>query len=126
MRIHIAACGYVVFFALKIGVSRGELACLFLAMGAVTCAEALNTSVEKLCDYVENRHNRQIGLVKDLAAGGVVLSAFFAALVGAAVLLRPELWAVVCHMAGTPWKLLVFLGTVLASLGAIFVVPLKK
>ena len=33
MRIHGLACGYVVFFALKMGVSRGELACLLLAMG---------------------------------------------------------------------------------------------
>ena len=40
MRIHALACGYVLFFALQIGVSQGELAVLLLAMGMVTAAAA--------------------------------------------------------------------------------------
>ncbi len=79
MRIHALACGYVLFFALQIGVSQGELAVLLLAMGMVTAAEALNTAVEKLCDFTEPKQDWRIGFVKDIAAGGVVLSAAFAA-----------------------------------------------
>ncbi|RKJ41419.1 diacylglycerol kinase family protein [Acutalibacter sp. 1XD8-33] len=126
MRIHAAACGYVLFFAAKSGVHGGELACLLLAMGAVTAAEAMNTSVEKLCDFVENKRDPRIAAVKDMAAGAVVLSALFAALAGGAVLLRPELWAAVLDIAGTPWKLGAFGASALACALLIFAAPLKR
>lgn len=123
MRIHAAACGYVLFFAVKSGVHGGELACLLLAMGAVTAAEAMNTSVEKLCDFVEDKQNPKIAAVKDMAAGAVVLSALFAALAGGAVLLRPELWQTVREIAGTPWELGAFGASLAACALLIFVVP---
>lgn len=126
MRIHAAACGYVLFFALKMGLGRGELACLLLSMGLVTGVEAMNTAVEKLCDHVCKQQNPEIGRVKDLAAGAVLLCAIFAALMGGAVLLRPELWAVIMDIVGTGWKLGAFGASVAASLGLIFLVPLKK
>lgn len=123
MRIHAAACGYVLFFAVKSGVHGGELACLLLAMGAVTAAEAMNTSVEKLCDFVEDKRNPKIAAVKDMAAGAVVLSALFAALAGGAVLLRPELWQTVREIAGTPWELGAFGASLAACALLIFAVP---
>ena len=126
MRIHAAACGYVLFFALKMGLHRGELACLLLAMGLVTAAETMNTSIEKLCDRYHPGRDPAIGRVKDLAAGAVVLSALFAALTGGAVLLRPELWTAVVDIARTPWKLALFAASSAASVLIIFVVPLKK
>lgn len=126
MRIHAVACGYVLFFALKMGVSRGELACLLLAIGGVTCAEAMNTSIEKLCDYAQKRHSRLIGNVKDLAAGAVLLSAVFAALAGGVVLLRPELWTILREMAASPGALAGFALSAAASAAAVFAVPLMK
>lgn len=126
MRIHGLACGYVVFFALKMGVSREELACLLLAMGMVTAAEALNTSVEKLCDFSEPRRNEKIGRVKDIAAGGVLFSALFAALAGCTVLLRPALWPVVLDITCTPWKLVLFLATLVGSALLVFAIPQKR
>ncbi len=126
MRIHLIACGYVLFFAFKIGVSGGELACLLLSMGLVTGAETMNTAVEKLCDHVCKEQNPGIGRVKDLAAGAVLLCAIFAALVGGAVLLRPELWTAILDIAGTSWKLGAFGGSVAASFVLAFVVPLKR
>ena len=68
-------------------VSGAEWACLLLAMGMVTAAEALNTAIERLCDFVEEGRNPQIGMIKDIAAGAVLLAALFAAAVGAAVFL---------------------------------------
>ena len=126
MRIHAVACGYVLFFAFKIEVDRSELACLLLAMGLVTTAETMNTSVEKLCDRYHPGRDPAIGRVKDLAAGAVVLAALFAALTGGAVLLRPELWQAVLDIVGTGWKLGLFAASVAASLAMVFVVPLKR
>lgn len=126
MRIHALACGYVLFFAFKIEVTRGELALLLLAMGMVTAAEALNTSIEKLCDFAQPQQDQRIGIVKDMAAGGVVLSAVFAALTGAAVLVRPRLWQVVLDIAGNPGNLILFAASLLAGGLLVFAVPLKR
>ena len=126
MRIHMVACGYVLFFSLKAGVSRGELACLLVAMGVVTCAETMNTSIEKLCDFAQKRHSRIIGNIKDLAAGAVLLSAVFAALAGGGVLLRPAFWAVWEEILMQPKKLAVFILSLAASMALVFAVPLKR
>lgn len=126
MRIHAAACGYVLFFAFKTQVSRGEMACLLLAIGMVTAAETMNTAVEKLCDHVCPDYHPHIGKVKDLAAGAVVLSAAFAALCGCAVFLRPELWEAVGDILGTAWKLGAFAASAIVCIILIFVAPLKR
>lgn len=126
MRIHALACGYVMFFALQIHASRGELALLFLAMGLVTAAEALNTAVEKLSDFVEPARDERIGRIKDMAAGGVLLGAVFAALAGCAVFLRPELRHVLAELAGTPWKLALLAASLIAGGLLVFAVPLKR
>lgn len=126
MRIHALACGYVVFFAVKTRVSRGEMAVLLLAMGMVTAAEALNTSIEKLCDFVHPNQERRIGAVKDMAAGGVVLSAGFAALAGIAILARPALWQVLADLTAAPWKLALFVATLIAGGLLVFWAPLRR
>ena len=58
MRIHLVMAVYVLFFASQLSLSRGEMACLVLAIGAVMAAEALNTAVEKLCDFAQKNQNR--------------------------------------------------------------------
>ncbi len=90
MRIHITACLYVLFFAFRLELSRGEAACLLLTIGVVMATETMNTAVEKLCDFTERRQNAHIRLVKDLAAGAVLAAALFAALVGIVIFARPE------------------------------------
>lgn len=87
MRVHLGAAAAVVLVGACLRVSGAEWACLLLAMGMVTAAEALNTAIERLCDFVEEGQNPQIGMIKDIAAGGVLLAALFAAAVGAVVFL---------------------------------------
>jgi diacylglycerol kinase (ATP) len=65
---------------------------LALAMGMVWAAEALNTAIEYLSDHVCTEHHERIGRVKDLAAGGVLLAAIAAMVVGGIVFL-PRVWA---------------------------------
>ena len=99
---------------------------LLVAMGVVTCAETMNTSIEKLCDFAQKRHSRIIGNIKDLAAGAVLLSAVFAALAGGVVLLRPAFWAVWEEILMQPKKLAVFILSLAASMALVFAVPLKR
>ena len=60
MRIHLTMCVYVLFFASRIELTRGEMACLLLAIGSVMTAETLNTSVEKLCDFTQKHTNHPV------------------------------------------------------------------
>lgn len=87
MRVHLAAVAAVAIAAACLGVGRAEWACLLLAMGMVTAAEAMNTAIERLCDFIKEERDPKIGVIKDIAAGGVLLAAVFAAAVGAAVFL---------------------------------------
>ncbi len=109
MRIHAVVAVYVLGFSFGLSLSRAEWAVLILAIGAVTGAELLNTSVEKLCDFNEKRINPHIRSVKDMAAGAVLLCAACAALVGVAVLWRSELWQLLLGIVKSPVKLLLLL-----------------
>ena len=102
MRIHLVACAYVLFFASQLSLSRGEMACLLLAIGGVMTAETLNTALEKLCDFAQKNLNRYIRVIKDMAAGAVLLSAIAALLVGVVILFRPELWALLWGIVSHP------------------------
>ncbi|MCG8334725.1 MAG: diacylglycerol kinase [Proteobacteria bacterium] len=39
-------------------------------------AEIFNTAIEMLCDFIEEKENEKIGMIKDMLAGGVGLSIF--------------------------------------------------
>lgn len=121
MRVHLIAGAYVLFFASRLELTRGEWACLFLAIGGVTAAELLNTAVEKLCDFSEKHLNPHIRVVKDMAAGAVFLCAVFAALTGAAVFLRPALWDTVVAMVSAPVSLC---GLILSACAAVVFIRL--
>ena len=43
---------------------------IFLS-GFVLSIEALNTSIEKICDFINPNFNKKIGLIKDIDAGAV-------------------------------------------------------
>ena len=64
-----------------------EWAILILAMMAVWTAEALNTAFEFLCDVASPEFHPLVEKAKDVAAGGVLISALGAASLGAVILL---------------------------------------
>ena len=48
----------------------------FLAIGIVLVAEALNTAVEKVADFIHPEYHEKIGFIKDIAAGAPSFAAF--------------------------------------------------
>lgn len=59
---------------------------IIFAIGLVWITEALNTCIEKLCDYsCENKFHPAIKLIKDIAAGAVLIAALTSIAVGAIV-----------------------------------------
>lgn len=67
-------------FVFKIAVI--EWIALLFAIGLVLSAEAFNTAIEFLADRVSLAEEKQIGAVKDVAAGAVLIAAVTAAAVG--------------------------------------------
>ncbi|MFT4645718.1 MAG: diacylglycerol kinase (ATP) [Planctomycetota bacterium] len=50
-------------------ISNTEWMLQFLAIGMVLVAEALNTAIEKIADFVHPDYHIKIGFIKDIAAG---------------------------------------------------------
>ena len=58
--------------------------CIFMVLSS----EFLNTSIEKIGDYLNNEYDDKIKVIKDLAAAGVLLACFGALVVCLFVLCR--------------------------------------
>ena len=56
---------------------------LIAAMAMVWVAETLNTAVEYMCDVLSPEYNEAVKHAKDIAAGGVLIAAIAAMLIGA-------------------------------------------
>lgn len=90
--IHAAATLAVLALGFALGVSRTEWALLVVAIALVWTAEALNTACEWICDVAEPEHHPLVGKAKDAAAGGVLLAAVGAVIIGL-IVLGPKLLA---------------------------------
>lgn len=110
MRIHLSVAALVFPFSLVFGLSAAEYALLFLTIGAVLAAEAINTGMELIIDLVMPAYHNLARIGKDVAAGAVLLMALGAVAVGGCLFLRfPKLWETLGHIAQTPALLLLFL-----------------
>lgn len=71
-----------VFLIIFLKLSPTHSAMILMVCFAVLSAEMLNTAIEKLCDFVHPDFSKSIGIIKDLAAGAVVLLASISVIVG--------------------------------------------
>ena len=83
--IHCFAAVCAVVFGFIFDISPMEWVAVTLAMGAVLSAEAFNTAVETLANYVCEERKEAIKNTKDLSAAGVLLTVVAAAIVGLVV-----------------------------------------
>lgn len=90
MLIHLIAAVLVIMAGLFFELSRADWMMLIFAIGLVLAAESFNTSIEKLTDLVSPDHNQTAGVVKDIAAGAVLICAVTAAVIGLLVFI-PEI-----------------------------------
>jgi diacylglycerol kinase len=84
-RAHLLAAVVVVGLGIWLKISSTEWCFVVLAIGLVSAAEAFNSAIEKLCDMIEPNQHPQIKIIKDVAAGAVLLTALAAAGVGIVV-----------------------------------------
>jgi diacylglycerol kinase (ATP) len=89
--IHTAATLVVVVLGLILRISLGEWCWIIIAIVAVWTAEALNTALELLCDVASPDFHPLVEKAKDVAAGGVLISALGSMIVGGLIFV-PHLW----------------------------------
>lgn len=80
-RVHLAATIMVIVVALAVGVTPTEAAILAIVTGLVWVAEILNTCIERLADQITGERRPEIKIIKDLAAGAVLVAAITAVIV---------------------------------------------
>ena len=90
-RIHAVIAVLITVAGFVFQISAGEWLAVVLSAGMVFMAEVFNTALEYLADAVHPEADQGIGMAKDAAAGGVLIAAVAAAVVGAIVFL-PKLW----------------------------------
>ena len=90
-RVHLTATLVVIVVAFWLRIPFRDWVPLFLAMGLVWAAEALNSALETALDVLHPAQHPGIARAKDMAAGGVLLAVFAAVLVGLWIL-GPSLW----------------------------------
>jgi diacylglycerol kinase (ATP) len=61
-----------------VGINKTEWMIQIICFGFVLATEGLNTTIEKICDYIQPEYHKQIGLIKDISAGAVTFAALTA------------------------------------------------
>jgi diacylglycerol kinase len=84
-RLHLIIAIVALVIAVALGVSNAELAAIFFAIILVFTAEIVNTALEKTLDLIEPGHHKQVGIIKDIAAGAVLVTAIGALGIGLAI-----------------------------------------
>lgn len=86
-KLHLLAAIVAITAGFTLHISLTEWLFIALAITLVFASEMFNTALEKLCDKVSPDMHPLIKTVKDLAAGGVLVTALFAALTGMIIFL---------------------------------------
>lgn len=84
-RIHLLATLIVIGLGLWLGLPYSDWLALILAIGLVWVAEAINSAIEATVDLASPDRHPLAGKAKDIAAGGVLLAAICAAVIGVLV-----------------------------------------
>lgn len=86
LRYHFFSAAAVLLASYILGVSRIEFLIISLSVIAVLLAEMINTAIEALVDIVSPERSEKARIVKDIAAGAVLITAFGVAVIGYIIL----------------------------------------
>ena len=85
-KVHLLIASLVFMAGFWLQLSRVEWAIILTQIGLVWAAEAFNTAIEKLCDFVSPGLHPQIKAIKDMSSGAVLILALAAVGVGLIIL----------------------------------------
>lgn len=92
-RIHTIAAMIALITGVIFRIEPAEWAAILLSIGFVIVTEMINTVVELMMDHLSPEKSSAVGLIKDIAAGAVLIAAITAICVGLVVFV-PEILSV--------------------------------
>jgi diacylglycerol kinase len=81
-KIQIIAAASAILLGYFLDLSPTEWALVLLAIGSVLTAEVFNSVVENIMDFSHPNQHPIVGIIKDMAAGGVLISALISLIIG--------------------------------------------
>ena len=77
VQIHFALALIFILIAWLTDKSLLLIALQLVIFGVILSIEALNTAIERMCDFVHPDFNHKIGFIKDISAGAVAFAVIF-------------------------------------------------
>ena len=87
LKIHFVLAILAIVLGIGLRISTIEWLVVLVCFAIVIFAELINTAVEKLCDVVHINIHPEIKLVKDIAAGAVLVAALASLIIGIVIFL---------------------------------------
>lgn len=81
-KIHFIALIAVIIAGVFFKIKQHEWLTIFIISSVILSLEALNTAIEKLCELYSIERNEKIRLIKDIAAGSVLIAVLFSIVIG--------------------------------------------
>ena len=73
---------FVILLGFVFNISAIEWMFQIFSIGLVLVAEALNTAIEKITDFIYPNYHKKIGIIKDIGAGAALIAAIIAVIIG--------------------------------------------
>jgi diacylglycerol kinase len=86
-KIHMVAATVAIALGVLLNLSNTEWCAIILCIAFVLSIEMMNTAIEKLCDVVHKDTHPVIKMVKDIAAGAVLVAAVSSLIIGTIIFL---------------------------------------
>lgn len=90
VRVHLFLSIVSILGGIFFQISINEWIAIIICIGMVLALEAANSAIERLVDLVSPEKNQLAGLVKDLAAGAVLIASLISVII-AAVIFYPKI-----------------------------------
>ena len=84
-QVHLLAAVVVIAVSILLKISNTEAIAIVLAVAFVWVAEMINTTLEKTMDFISIEKNESIKMIKDLAAGAVLIASTAAVIIGSII-----------------------------------------
>ncbi|MDQ2085983.1 diacylglycerol kinase [Herbivorax sp. ANBcel31] len=82
MKIHVGISIAVLLMSLFLDITKLEFIVICFAIGMVITAEIFNTAIEVIVDLITTGYHPKIKIIKDVAAGGVLVASFISVVIG--------------------------------------------
>ena len=85
--IHLAFAIIAILLGVYFSITQFEWIAILICIGIVFATETINTSIELLCDTRFTEYDKRAEIIKDTAAGAVLIVSIMAAIVGGIIFL---------------------------------------